>query len=104
MVTQALIFEEYCFYVGLEGTDHLEAIQNDIDELFDKGVAHIHNKKGGIIMMMFIGELSTVKKANVLLQVEEKCHLIFRDQREAKYQISYLNNLKFIYKDKLVIK
>jgi hypothetical protein len=104
MVTQALIFEEYCFWVGLEGTDHLEAIQGGIDDLFGKGVAHVHNKKGGVIMIMFIGELSIVKKAHVLLQVEEKCHLIFKEQREAKYQLSYIQNLKWMYGDKLVIK
>lgn len=55
-------------------------------------------------MLMFGGDLSKVKKAEILLKVEELCGLQYIKQREAHYKIDFLNNLKWTFGDNLVIK
>lgn len=104
MVTKALIFEEYCFVPGPEGTDWLEGHQMTIEKKLGKGLVLFHNKRGGILMLMFGGDLSKVKKAEILLKVEELCGLQYIKQREAHYKIDFLNNLKWAFGDNLVIK
>lgn len=104
MVTQIILFEEYCFSITKFGTDHIEAIQYEIDNLFGKSVVKVHNKRGDIIMVMFLGEISTVKKSHILSEIESNCNLIYLFQREVRYKIEYLNILKSIHGEKLVIK
>ena len=104
MIQRTILFTEYWFRPGLDGTDHLEGNQWLIDKVLGKGVVHFHNKKGGILRLMFIGEMSTTQKAYTLLLVERECHLNFVGQKEVNYKAEYEKNLKSMYGEKLVIK
>lgn len=104
MITRAICFTEYWFIVSAFGTDHMEGNQWAIDKKIGKGIVHFHNKKGGVLRMMFLGEPSTIEKASIIHQVEEICHLKFIDQKEVQYLAEYERNLKSMYGDKLVIK
>lgn len=104
MIQRVVIFTEYWFYPGVKGTDHLEGNQWSIDKVLGKGVVEFHNKKGGILRLMFIGEPKLVEKAKILMQVEETCHLVFCGQKEAQYKPEWERNLRDRYGDKLIVK
>jgi len=104
MITRTILFTEYWFVPGVDGTDHMEGNQWAIEKALGKGVVHFHNKRGGILRLMFIGEMSTTQKAIVLFQVEQECQLMFIDQKEVNYMAEYENNLKSMYGEKLAIK
>jgi hypothetical protein len=104
MITRTILFTEYWFIPDVNGTDHLEGCQWAIEKVLGKGVVHFHNKKGGVLRLMFIGEMRTAQKANVLFQIEQECQLVFIDQKEVNYMAEYENNLKSMYGEKLAIK
>jgi len=104
MITRTILFTEYWFRPGIGGTDHMESNQWSIERAIGKGIVHFHNKRGGILRLMFIGELRTVQKAKILFEVEHECGLVFLDQKEVNYMAEYENNLKFMYGEKLAIK
>lgn len=104
MIQRTITFTEYWFRPGIDGTDHLEGNQWAIEKILGKGVVHFHNKKGGILRLMFIGKMSTTQKAYVLLVTERECGLNFIGQQEVNYMAEYEKNLKSMYGEKLAIK
>jgi len=104
MIQRTISFTEYWFVPTVNGTDYLEGHQRTIDELIGKGIVHFHNKKGGVLRLMFIGELKVIEKAAIISKVEEICDLEFIDQKEVQYMAEYERNLKSMYGDKLVVK
>lgn len=75
-----------------------------MQEELGKGVVHFHNKKGGTLMVMFIGDPSTVEKAHIISKIEEKCGLLYVGSREAQYKPEWEGILKSQYGDKLIVK
>jgi hypothetical protein len=104
MIQRTILFTEYWFVPGVDGTDHLEGNQWLIDKVIGEGVVHFHNKKFGVLRLMFIGDMSTTKKANVLFQVEQECDLKFINQKEVNYMADYEKNLRMMFGEKLAIK
>jgi len=104
MVTQALVIEEYQFRLSFGGYDHLEGMQLDLDRKIGKDVVHIYNKVGSTIIMLIVEDLSMVKRANVISQVEKICKLEFIQKKDALYRPDYLRNLKDKFGDKLAVR
>lgn len=103
MITKAVIVEEYRFRKTFGGYDHLEGLQEMIDKELGEGVMYIYNKRGSTIMMMFIENLSMVKRVNTLSQVEKICELEYYEKGDAYYQPTFLDNLKRKFGDKLAV-
>lgn len=104
MIRKVVILNEYWFYPGKDGTDHIEGNQWKIDKALGKDVVSFYNKKGGILRVIFIGEMSTVKMANTLYIIEQECHLVFCGQKEVQYSPDFERHLKWLHGDKLVVK
>ena len=104
MIKKAVIFDEYWFVPARGGTDYLEGHEETVSRLFGKGVVHFHNKKGGVLRMMFPGDMSSTKKAILLRKVEEACKLIYINQKEVQYQPEFEKILKNQFGEKLVVK
>lgn len=103
MIQRIITFTEYWFEPKINGTDWLEGNQSLVDKALGKGVAYFHNKKGGALRMMFIGDPSTIEKANIIHTVEQVCELQFVKQQEVNYLPSFEQNLKKEFGDLLVV-
>ena len=104
MIQRVILFTEYWFVPGENGTDHLEGNQFVVDKILGKGVAYFHNKKGGVLRMMFIGEMSMTQKVSAIWNIELECGLKYIDQKEVQYLPEFEQNLKSMFGEKLVIK
>lgn len=102
MLTLLLRTNEYKF-IQNSGTDHLEGHQYAMDSLLGKGVVHFSNKRGGIMFMFFVGQLSMTKKADIILKIEEECGLKYIGEQDTFYKPEYEKNLRSVYGEKLVI-
>lgn len=103
MLTLLLRTTEYKF-IQNGGTDHLEGHQYVMDKLLGRGVINFSNKRGGIMFMFFVGQLSTTKKAGIILKIEEECGLKYIGQQDSFFKPEYEKNLRSMYGEKLVIK
>lgn len=104
MITRVIYFTEYWFVPIINGTDHLEGNQFFIEKELGKGVVYFHNKKGGVLRLMFLGEPRMIEKAAIISKVEEVCDLKFINQQNVHYLAEYENNLRSMFGDKLIIK
>ena len=103
MIQRAVIFTQYSF-IPAGGSDWLEGHHSTMERVLGIGIVHFNNKRGGVLMMMFVGDLRCVKKAEILYLIEQKCQLKFIGQEEVKYKIEFEQTLKRIYGDSLVVK
>lgn len=103
MLQSVLITTEYCFEPGRDVSDWFEMHQTTVQNKLD-GLAHIHNKKGGQLRALILGDMSTVKKADILHKIEEATGLVYVRNQEVQLMPEYGNILKRLYGDKVVIK
>lgn len=102
MFTRALLTTEYRFVPGIGVSDWFELHASTVEKTLN-GKADIYNKQGGLIRAVIPGKHSTVRKAEILSQIEESTGLVYVDSREVQLMPSYGERLKEKYGDKVVI-
>lgn len=102
MIKRLIKTQGYGFIVQ-GGTDHLEGNQYKMDQVLGKNVIHFYAKQGGVLWIMFVGKLSTVKKGIILKQIEDKCEFVFYKDEDVYFKSEYELNLKSIFGSDLVI-
>lgn len=94
---------KYQFIQG-NGTDWIEGHQSTMNKALGKGVLEFSNKRGGIMDVIFLGELSTTKKAAVINQIEEECGIEFVGQGDAFFLPEYEQILNRMHDNKVIVK
>lgn len=100
-IVRAILFVGHKFRI--RGSDHMEGLDHFLKKELGHGVAHLYNKRGGIMYVLFPGDLNDKETEELIDKVAQLCDFEYVESVVEQYSAEYEKNLKSWFGDKIIV-